>query len=72
MKSHPKEKKTFTPMGEIIVDPKGVLKLLNNLKIHIVKASGPDGPSARVLKEYSSEIAPILALIYNESLAQGT
>ena len=60
----------FTPMGEITVDPNGVLKLLNNLKIH--KASGPDGLSSRVLKECSSEIAPILALIYNESLAQGT
>ena len=55
----------FTPMGEITVDPKGVLKLLNNPKIH--KASGPD---ACVLRECSSEIAPILALIYNESLAQ--
>ena len=60
----------FTPMGEITVDPKGVLKLLNNLNIH--KASGPDGLSARVLKECSSEISPMLALIYNESLAQGT
>ena len=57
-------------MGEITVYPNGVLKLLNNLKIH--KASGPYGQSARVLKECSSEIAPILALIYNESLAQGT
>ena len=46
------------------------MKLLNNLKIH--KASGPDGLGARVLEECSSEIAPILALIYNESLAQGT
>ena len=60
----------FSPMGEITVDPKGVLKLLNNLNIH--KASGPDGLSARVLKECSSEISPMLALIYNESLAQGT
>ena len=60
----------FTPMGEITVDHNGVLKLFNNLKIN--KASGPDGLSARVLKECSSEIAPILALIYNESLAQGT
>ena len=60
----------FTSMGEITVDPKGVLKLLNNLNIH--KASGPDGLSARVLKECSSEISPMLALIYNESLAQGT
>ena len=57
-------------MGEITVDSNGVLKLLNNLKIH--KASGPDSLSARVFKECSSEIAPILALIYNESLAQGT
>ena len=55
-------------MGEITVDPKGVLKLLNGLKVH--KAPGPDGPSAMVLKE-CSEIAPILAFIYNESLAQG-
>ena len=31
-----------------------------------------DGLSARVLKECSSEISPMLALIYNESLAQGT
>ena len=47
----------FTPMGEITVDPKGVLKLLNGLKVH--KAPGPDGLSARVLKECSSEIVPI-------------
>ena len=60
----------FTPMGEITVDLNGVLKLLNNLIIH--KASGLGGLSARVLKECSSEIALILALIYNESLAQGT
>ena len=60
----------FTPISEITVDPKGVFKLLNGLNIS--KASGSDGLSARVLKEYISEIAPILALIYNESLAQGT
>ena len=57
-------------MDEITVDPNGVLKLLNNLKIH--KAPEPDCVSARVLKECSSEIAPILAFIYNETLAQGT
>ena len=60
----------FIPMGEITVDPRGVLKLLNGLNIH--KAPGPDGLSARVLKECSSEIAPILTLICKESLAQGT
>ena len=57
-------------MDEITVYPKGVLKLLNSLNIH--KTPGPDGLSARVLKECSSEIAPILTLIHNESLAQGT
>ena len=41
----------------------------NGLKVH--KAPGPDGLSARVLKECSSEIAPILAYIYNVLLAQG-
>ena len=56
-------------MGEITVDPKGVLKLLNRLKVH--KAPGPNGLTARVLKECSSEIFPILAYIYKESLAQG-
>ena len=56
-------------MGEITVDPKGVIKLLNNLNIH--KAPGPDGLSARVLKECSSEIAPVLTYIFNESLTQG-
>ena len=50
-------------MGEITVDPKGVLKLLNNLNIH--KACY--GLRARVLKECSSEIYPMLALIYKES-----
>ena len=49
----------FTAMGE----------MLNNLNIH--KAPGPDGLSARVLKECSSEIAPVLTYIFNESLAQG-
>ena len=56
-------------MGDITVDLKGVAKLLDGLNVH--KASGPDGLNARVLKECSNEISPILALIYNESLARG-
>ena len=56
-------------MGDITVDPKGVAKLLDGL--NVTKASGPDGLNARVLKECSNEIPPILALIYNESLARG-
>ena len=34
------------------------------------KASGPDGLNARVLKECSNETSPILAIIFNESLAR--
>ena len=59
----------FSSMGDITVDPKGVTKLLDGLNVH--KASGPYGLNARVLKECSNEISPILALIYNESLARG-
>ena len=70
LKSPPKVQAPSLQWVKLQLTPNGVLKLLNNLKIH--KASGPDSLSARVLKECSSEIAPILALIYNESLAQGT
>ena len=56
-------------MGEITVDPKGVAKLLDGLNVH--KAPGPDELNARVLKECSTQISPILALIYNESLVRG-
>ena len=57
----------FTAMGEITVDPKGVTKLLNNLNIH--KAPGPDGLSARVLKECSlswpvSTMSRLLRVLY--------
>ena len=56
-------------MEEITADLVGVAKLLTKLNIH--KASGPDGLTARVLKECSSEIASVLAYIFNTSLAQG-
>ena len=50
------------------VEPKGVAKLLDGL--HVYKAPGQDGLNTRVLKECSNEISPILALIFNESLAR--
>ena len=59
----------FSCMGDITVDPKGVAKLLDGLNFH--KASGPDELNARVLKECSNKISPILALNYNASLARG-
>ena len=61
----------FPSMWDITVDPSGVAKLLGKLNIH--KASGPDDLNARVLKECSAEISPLLvAFIFNEALAQGT
>ena len=63
------------PLSKLVHSPRRrlqltvvVAKLLTKLNIH--KASEPDGLSARVL-ECSSEIAPVLAYIFNESLAQG-
>ena len=64
-----KEASLFSSMGDITVDPKGVDELLDGLNVH--KAPGPDGLNARVLKECSNEISPILALVLNESLALG-
>ena len=55
--------------GDITIDPKVVTKLLYRLNVH--KASGQDGLNARVLKKSKNEISPILALIFNESLAWG-
>ena len=46
-----------------------VSKLLDGLNVH--KASGPDGLNTRVLRECSNDIYPILAFIFNESLARG-
>ena len=57
-------------MFEITVDPNGGIQQFDRLKIH--KASGPDGLNARVLKECISEIGPVLAYIYNASLAQNS
>ena len=44
------------------------MKLLKSVKPH--KATGPDGVSARFLKEFSVEIAPALTLLYRNSLKQ--
>ena len=59
----------FSSIGDKTVDPKGVAKLLDGLNVH--KTSRPDRLNDRVLKECSNEISPILALIYNKSLARG-
>ena len=43
-------------------------KLLGGLKIH--SAAGPDEIPARLLKEYASELAPALTLIFQASRDQ--
>ena len=53
-------------IDDIDVQQNGVLKLLKSVKPH--KATGPDGVSARFLKEFSVEIAPALTLLYRNSL----
>ena len=55
-------------MPEIFITERGVFKLLQALNIS--KAAGPDGLRPRVLKELSSELAPILTLLFQASLNQ--
>ena len=59
----------FSSMGDITVDPKRFAELLDGLNVH--KTPSPDGLNARVHKERSNEISPILTLIFNETLARG-
>ena len=69
LKSHLKALAHSPPWVKSQLTLKGSSNLLDRLKVH--KAPGPDGLSVMVLKECSSEIAPSLVYIYNESLAQG-
>ena len=55
-------------MPEIQVTERGVFKLLQALNIS--KAAGPDGIRPRVLKELSSELAPIFTLLFQASIHQ--
>ena len=47
----------------------GVEKLLNGIKPH--KATGPDEIPGRILKECATQLSPILAFIYQQSLDTG-
>lgn len=54
----------------IVLSVENVRKCLKSVKAH--KASGPDNISSKVLKECSSELAPIFCDLYNMSLETGT
>ena len=57
-------------MEEIYINEDGVRKLLQ--KTNPRKATGPDNIPARILKDCASELAPILTIIFNKSLQEGT
>ena len=57
-------------IGNLDTNHIGVEKLLSQLKPH--KASGPDGLPARLLKECSVQLAPVLALLFQSTINQGS
>jgi hypothetical protein len=59
----------FQPMPDIIVEQKGVTKLLKNLKTE--KATGPDSIPAFILKTAAEEISPVLTRLFQQSLDTG-
>ena len=60
---------SYPKMPEIIIDLKGILKLLSNLNPD--KAPGPDGIKPIVLKELREELAPIIQLLFQKSISTG-
>ena len=59
----------YPDMEDIEVDKAGIRKLLQ--KTNPRKATGPDSIPARILKDCTSELAPILTIIFNKSLQEG-
>ena len=60
----------YPDMDNITVTEEGVRKLLQRSNPR--KATGPDTLPARILKECSEELSPILTIILNKSLQTGT
>ena len=60
----------FPDIDAIQVTEEGVRKML--FKMNPRKATGPDSIPARILNDFATEIAPILTVIYNMSLQEGT
>jgi hypothetical protein len=56
-------------MPNIIITENGINKLLQNINIH--KASGPDNIHGRILKECTTQIAPISTTLFSLSLKTG-
>ena len=56
-------------MNDIVVSAVGVTKLLKNLNSS--KALGPDELHPRVLKELASELGPVFAHMFQQSINTG-
>ena len=59
----------FPSMPEITVNPAGVEKLLRQLNPS--KASGPDNIPAKILKECSRELAPLITTLFTKTIQEG-
>jgi hypothetical protein len=59
----------YPSMDPFTVTVNGVTKLLSELDPH--KAQGPDGIPPKFLKEFATDIAPALTLVFQASLTQG-
>ena len=56
-------------MPDITFNVEGIYNLLNSLDIN--KAPGPDEISSRILKHCAIEVAPILQVIFTQSMSSG-
>jgi hypothetical protein len=61
--------KSYSKIDKLTITVPGVEKLLNQLKVN--KATGPDAIPNRILKTCSSELAPALTAIFNQSMELG-
>ena len=70
MSNIPKLQQKHPDMPSISFDREGIRKLLHN--INPAKAAGPDNLGARLLKEISSEIAPVYCHLFDQSYRSGS
>ena len=67
--SIPTLENSLPTMPKIVIESKGVEKLLSQLNPQ--KAIGPDQIPTRILKDHRTIVAPILTVIYQQSLETG-
>ena len=59
----------YPEMPNITISQEGVQRLLKKINPH--KASGPDMIPARILKDFSDVIAPVLTVIFQKTFRHG-